>query len=206
MASITCDLYKERVYYAGLDTHSIWSVNYEGKDRRLIASHNKHITRPIRINVHESHVYVLNSGSKMMDVCSVYGRKECKPFMLNVNQPDNLIVAQRSRQKLVANACADDKCSTICAPSDMGGKCVCDFGHTVGPGDSCNDVLVSVSAPNRSERRVRALHIDGDLQQQQLQMHIIAHRRQLLLGNGDGFALFIRPNVFRNSVCLWPVF
>lgn len=37
-------------------------------------------------------------------------------------------------------------------------------------------------------------------------MHIIAHRRQLLLGNGDGFALFIRPNVFRNSVCLWPVF
>lgn len=146
VSAITCDVYKERVYYTNPDTHSIWSVGYDGKDRRLVVAHNEHITRPIRINVHESHVYVLSGGSNRVAVCAVYGRRECKPFVVNVNQPDNLIVAQRSRQKAVADACAGNRCKTICAPSDKGGKCVCDFGQTVGPSDSCNDVTVSSAA------------------------------------------------------------
>lgn len=144
ISSITCDYYKERLYYAALDTQSIWSMDYNGKDRRIIVTHNRYVTLPIRINVHESHVYVLNRGSNTIAMCAVYGRKECKPFIVNVNRPDNLIVAQRSRQRLVADACANNKCQTICAPSDLGGKCICDFGHTIDAEDICNALVSGV--------------------------------------------------------------
>lgn len=141
VSAIACDFYKERIYYAGQKTQEIWSVGYSGGSRRLVIQRNPHTSRPIQMNVHESHIYLLNGDSTAISKCSVYGRKECRKFKENGHQSSNLIIAQQSRQKSKENACAEHKCTTICAPSDVGSKCICDFGKIIKPGDYCNNVV-----------------------------------------------------------------
>lgn len=141
VSAITCDFHKERLYYVGLDTKSVWTIKYDGSDKHLLFERIEFITRPIQINLFESQLFILNSGSNIVAKCSLYGDKECSPFALNVNQPENLLVVQKSRQKIIENACAKKKCQTICTPSDMEGKCICDFGHTVGADETCNNLV-----------------------------------------------------------------
>lgn len=139
--SITCDFYTERVYYVGLETRSIWSVKYDGSGRQLLIERNNFLTRPIEINLFENHAYVSNAGSKIVALCPLYGDRQCRSFELNINQPDNIVIAQQSRQPTSDDVCANNKCSTICTPSDLGAKCICDFGHMVQPGVICTDVV-----------------------------------------------------------------
>lgn len=143
--SITCDFYTERVYYVGLEAGTVWSVKYDGTGERLMIAKNSLITRPIEINLFESHVYVSNAGSKVIVKCALYGEKQCKLFSVYANQPTNLVIAQKSRQLSAENACANNKCNTICTKSDMGAKCICDFGHMVEPGVACNSVVSTMS-------------------------------------------------------------
>ncbi|XP_055304750.1 putative vitellogenin receptor [Sitodiplosis mosellana] len=135
--SITCDFYTERIYYVGLETKTIWSVRYDGTGKQLMIARNEFITRPIEITLFESHAYVSNAGSKIIVKCPMYGDRRCQQFPLNVNHVDNLVIAHKSRQKSTENLCANNKCNTICTPSDMGAKCICDFGQSVGAGVEC---------------------------------------------------------------------
>lgn len=143
--AITCDFYTERIYYAALETRMIWSVKYDGTGKQVMIAKSEFITRPIQINLFESHAYVSNSGSNIVAKCRLYGDRQCTAFPLNVNQPDNLVIAQKSRQKSGENACANSKCNTICTPSDLGAKCICDFGHMVRDGEECNSVVSTLS-------------------------------------------------------------
>lgn len=142
VAAITCDTYLERIYYVGLETRAIWSVKYDGSGKQLLISKNEFITRPNEINIFESHAYVSNVDSNIVARCQLYGDRQCHPFPLNVNQPDNLVIAQKSRQITMENVCKDIKCSTICTKSEFGAKCICDFGHMVEPGEECNMVSI----------------------------------------------------------------
>lgn len=142
--AITCDYYTERVYYVGQDTKTIWSVKYDGTGKQLMIARNEFITRPIEINLFESYAYVSNAGSKIVAKCQLYGDRQCAAILLNVNQPDNLVIAQKSRQESGENACANSNCTTICTPTDLGSKCICDFGKMVGPGVECNSVVSSI--------------------------------------------------------------
>lgn len=144
--AITCDFYQERLFYVGLDTKTIWSVNYDGTDKHLIVAKSEYITRPIQISLFESHVYVLNSGTNIVAKCPLYGDKQCKSLTLNVNQPDNLIIAQKSRQKSMENSCDQMKCNTICTQSDRGAKCICDYGEFVEQDKVCSNALVKIYA------------------------------------------------------------
>lgn len=137
--SITCDFYTERIYYVGLETREIWSVKYDGTGKKLMISRNEFIVHPIEITLFESHAYVSNADSNTIVNCQMYGERQCKPFQVNVNHPDNLVIVQKSRQKSAENLCANNKCSTICTPSHIGAKCICDFGMVVGSGIECND-------------------------------------------------------------------
>lgn len=143
--AIACDYYTERVYYVGLETGTIWSVKYDGTGKQVMIAKSEYITLPIEINLFESHAYVLNSGSKIVAKCQLYGDRQCTGFPLNVNQPDNLVIAQKSRQNTdTGNACANNKCNTICTPSHRGAKCICDFGQSVEAGVECSS-MVSVN-------------------------------------------------------------
>lgn len=148
--SITCDFYTERVYYVGLETKTIWSVRYDGTGKQLMISHNPFISRPIEITMLESRAYVSNAGSRTVASCSMYGSRKCMPHELNSNQVDNLVIAHKSRQKSAKNVCANDNCNTICTPSDVGAKCICDFGETVGAGIDCmvSALLANVAYAN----------------------------------------------------------
>lgn len=147
--SITCDYYTERLYYVSLDTKTIWSVKYDGTGKKLMIARNEFITRPIEINLIESYAYVSNDGSKIVAKCQLYGDRQCTGIQLNVNQPNNLVIAQKSRQKSGENACADTKCTTICTPTADGPKCICDYGLTVQPGVEC----ISKVSTNRNRER-----------------------------------------------------
>lgn len=141
VSAIACDFYKERIYYAGQKTHEIWSIKYSGEDKRLVIEQNPHTSRPIQMNLHESHLYLLNGDATAISKCAVYGRKECRVFKENGHQTSNLIIAQQSRQQMKENACAGHKCTTICAPSKAGSKCICDFGKIIASGEYCNNVV-----------------------------------------------------------------
>lgn len=143
ISSIACDFYTERLYFTDLLTSSVWSIKYDGTEKRSILSHNEYIVRPIKINLFESYATILNGGSNVMAQCKLYGDRKCNPLKLNVNNPDNLIIVQKARQKDSENMCANNSCSTICVQAEIGSKCLCDFGETVKPNSLCNDVGVS---------------------------------------------------------------
>lgn len=146
VSAMTCDYYTERIYYVGMDTQTIFSVKYDGTGKTVSIMHSPLITRGIGINLLEGHAYVLNSGSKMIAKCQLYGDRQCDSFpLMNVNQPDNLVIAQKSRQASGdENACMNNKCNTICTPSHLGAKCICDLGLTVSAGADCSS-MVSVN-------------------------------------------------------------
>lgn len=139
--AIACDIYTERLYYLGLESKSIWSVKYDGTGKQMIIANSEYISRPIGINILEGHAFVLNSGSNIVAKCRLFGDKQCNAFPLNVKQPTNLVIAQKSRQKSITNVCATNKCDTICTPSDLGAKCICDLGQMIEEGDVCSLVV-----------------------------------------------------------------
>lgn len=141
VSSMTCDFYTERIYYVSLEAREIWSIKYNGEGKQLMIAQNPYITRPIEITLLESHAYVSNAGSKTIAKCAMYGPRQCRPFELNVNQADNLVIAQKSRQKSAENSCTNNKCNTICTPAREGAKCICDFGRMVEVGVECNGMV-----------------------------------------------------------------
>ncbi|XP_031628154.1 putative vitellogenin receptor isoform X2 [Contarinia nasturtii] len=147
VSALTSDFYTERVYYVSFDTRSIWSVKYDGTGKQLMITRNEFITRPIGINLFESHAYVSNADSKILAKCALYGDRVCKPLGLNVNQADNLVIVQKSRQKSTENSCTNHKCNTICVPTDLGRKCICDYGQTIAESSECNRVGAQQNQP-----------------------------------------------------------
>lgn len=143
--SITCDFYAKRVYYVGMETTTIWSVKYDGRGKQLMIAQNMFITRPIKINLFENHAYVSNAGSKSVAKCSMYGDRQCNALELYVNQPDNLVIAQKSRQKSTRNACANITCNTICttllSQNSYYDNCICDFGKNIGVYHTCSSMV-----------------------------------------------------------------
>lgn len=141
VSAMTCDFYTERLYFVGFDTKTVWSIKYDGTDKRLMFHKNEFITQPIQINLFESHVFVLNRGSNVVAKCAIYGDKECTQLKLNVNQPENFLVVQQSRQKMIESKCSINRCKGICTPSDVEEKCICDFGQLVAADEACSNTV-----------------------------------------------------------------
>lgn len=144
IAAITCDFDAKRLFYVGLESKTIWSIKYDGTGKQLVIAQNEFLTRPSGINLYGNHAYVSNDGSNIIAKCQLSGVKDCIAIPLNVNQPDNLVIAQKSRQKSGENMCANSKCKTVCSPSDLGGKCICDFGVMVEAGIECHSVVSAI--------------------------------------------------------------
>lgn len=142
--SLTCDFYNERIYYIGLESRTVWSVNYDGTEKHVVIASNEFFRRPIEISLIESHIYVLNRASNILAKCRLYGDRACSSSTLNVNHPSNYVIAQKSRQKFADNVCSNHKCKTICLAADTGSKCVCDYGVSVVANEVCNNALVDI--------------------------------------------------------------
>lgn len=148
ISALECDFYAQRLYFTDKERHSVWSVNYDGTEKREVISKNKDIFRPIDISIFENYATILNSASKVVVQCQLYGRKECKSFELNVNNPSSLIIVQKTRQKDNEDNCSNVNCSAICVPAGVGPKCLCDYGSFVGPNRPCENLDVSMDFIN----------------------------------------------------------
>lgn len=144
IASMACDIDADRLFYVGLESKTIWSIKYDGTDKKLVIAQNEYLSKPSGINLYENHAYVSNDESNIIAKCQLSGDKNCMAIPLNVNQPDNLVIDQKVRQKSSKNMCENNKCNTICIPSTIGAKCICDFGVMVEAGIECNSVVSSV--------------------------------------------------------------
>lgn len=149
VSAMTIDPYAERVYFADWIKHSLFSIRYDGTKKRTVIADSDMLNWPIVINLLEGRAVISNIGATVD--CSLYGAKECKAIKMNVATAHHLIVAQKSRQpEAVGNVCAASNCTTICVPSDVGAKCLCNLGVSVKPNEQCNDD-VSPPMPNRME-------------------------------------------------------
>lgn len=140
VSAITCDSNKKLLYYVELISDSIWSVNFDGTDKRAVIKNSEFIRKPTAINVFEDQIYVSNTGTENVAQCKLYGDRQCKSFKLNVYNAENLIVVQSSRQKVIDNVCDRNNCSLMCVQADRGAKCLCHGGIYVGMGVACNAV------------------------------------------------------------------
>lgn len=140
ITSFTIDPYSERVYFTDLEKRSLFSIRYDGTKTRNIIDNSPMLLRPNIINFLEGHMVIMNIGSKTVVDCALYGDRQCKSIKVNVASVDNLIVAQKSRQPEASdNVCANNNCTTICMPSDAGAKCLCSFGISIEPNESCSN-------------------------------------------------------------------
>lgn len=142
ISGLAYDANKQILYYSDLATSSIWSVKYDGSDRKIMFKDNEYITKPSYLNYHEDHLMILNVGSAIVAHCKTFGDRECKSFQFNAYNAENLVIVQESRQKEKANNCDGNKCSLICVPAELGPKCIC-HGGVPEDGGTCNDDIVS---------------------------------------------------------------
>ncbi|KAJ6637160.1 putative vitellogenin receptor [Pseudolycoriella hygida] len=138
ISGLAYDSNKKILYYSDLGTRSIWSLKYDGTDRKSIFPENVFITKPADLSFHEDHLMILNVGSKNVAHCQTYGNRECKSFEFNAYNAENLVIVQQSRQKEKVNNCLGHNCSLICIPAELGPKCICHGGVTESAG-SCKD-------------------------------------------------------------------
>lgn len=143
ISGLTNDVNKQILYYADLSTSSLWSVKYDGNDRKEMLQKSPYVIRPSDMSFYEDHLMILNSGTKMVAVCRTYGNKKCSSFEFNSYNSENLVVVQQSRQREKPNNCEGTNCSLICVPAELGPKCICHGGMQEEDG-RCNDVMVSV--------------------------------------------------------------
>lgn len=144
ISALDCDFYTQRLYFTDLERHSIWSVKYDGTEKRELISKHNDLMRPIDISIFENYATIINRASNVVVQCQLYGRRECKSFRLNVNNPQSLIVVQKTRQKENEDVCSNVNCSAICVPAGIGPKCLCDYGTFVGPNRPCENLIVSI--------------------------------------------------------------
>lgn len=138
ISAIDLDFYSKRIYFLDQERHSLWSINYDGTDKREIINKNKNIVHPIDISLFENHATILSRASNVVVQCQLYAKKECKTFQLNFNNPRNLMIVQKTRQKDNENVCENVNCSSICVAAGVGPKCLCGYGAFVGPNRACD--------------------------------------------------------------------
>lgn len=157
VSAMTIDPYSERVYFTDSDKRSLYSIRYDGTKKRTMIENSAMLMRTSNINLLENHAYIMNIGSNDVAYCALYGAKECKTIKVNAALPNNLIVAQQSRQpKATSNVCAASNCTTICVPSDIGAKCLCNFGIIAKPNEVCTTVQ-----PVRRQMTIDLLSIEN---------------------------------------------
>lgn len=142
ISGLAYDANKQILYYTDLATSSIWSMKYDGGDRKIMFSGNPYIIKPSDLSFHEDHLMVLNAGSRIVAHCKTYGDRECKSFEFNSYNAENLVIVQESRQKEKVSNCNGANCSLICVPAELGPKCIC-HGGVPEDGGRCNDDMVS---------------------------------------------------------------
>lgn len=142
VSDVTCDPNKKILYYSEINTKSIWVIGYDGQGRRQIIASDPHVMQPISIGLLEDEMTIFNLNSNKAARCKMYGARECRSFLLNAYNSDNLVLMQESRQPIVANKCAAHRCGVICVPAERGPKCLCGDGVHVHAGEQCPNVVV----------------------------------------------------------------
>lgn len=143
ISGLAYDHNKKVLFYSDLATSSIWSMKYDGSDRKLMMQNKFLITKPSDLGFHEDQLMVLNDGSKIAVICKMYGDRKCEPIAMNAYNTENLVIAQESRQKFKENNCIGSNCSLICVPAELGPKCICHGGVPENDG-GCKDDMVSL--------------------------------------------------------------
>lgn len=141
VSTMTCDPIGARLYFIDMLTHSLWSVNYVGSDKRIVIKRNQHINRPIEINLLADSAIIMNEASNLIVECQLNGSKECYTRKPDTGAIDTGLVMDKVRQPIPEeheNVCAEMYCKTICVATKRGGKCICENGVGVQPNETCS--------------------------------------------------------------------
>lgn len=137
ISAMACDYNRDIIYFTYWESGTIWSMNYDGKQKREVVQQEQ-IIYPTSINLFEGSATITNMGSAIVVNCKLYSDKACHTFKLNINNPNHILTVQESRQQTnVRDLCEKKNCSAICIIKDRWADCVCDYGDVVNSNTIC---------------------------------------------------------------------
>lgn len=132
ITALALDIDMKTVYVTEIYSQSLQAIDYDGGSKKIIAKQSRMLKYPISMSLFENHAYILNKANDKMTRCKLYGDLTCTQVDIRAMNAKRLIIAQESRQPLVAeNHCADHPCDVICIPVDLGFKCLCSNGTSI---------------------------------------------------------------------------
>lgn len=165
----TVDVNKRTIYFADVENGNVMEINYDGHQKKQIATGLKDLLRPhIRsMATFQNYIFIAVEGKPYFISCSVSRREDnCFTTQMDVANVNHFIVVQDTVQPEVENVCKNHRCSRICIPTKRGPKCLCNKGIQVGPGEECPGVeneelddLVDVSS-NEIESAMRGTDLE----------------------------------------------
>lgn len=138
ISTMALDIDQQRIYFTEFESQSLQAIDYSGGNKVIITKQTRLLKRPIAMTIFESHAYVLNQLSNQMARCKLYGNFECRQVDIMTSNAKRITVAQESTQKEAPNNCLGNKCDVICVNADVGIKCLCSNGTSVGPDAMCS--------------------------------------------------------------------
>lgn len=129
---------KKCLYFVDMKSKYLYSIDYDGENLKKLLTTGTGMDRQVSLSLFEDHVYVIGVGTRIVTECKLYGEYTCdRAFSLNVDNVQDFIMVQQSRQQQRLDICSTVTCSQVCMPTKEGAKCVCNNGHIVEPMDSC---------------------------------------------------------------------
>lgn len=142
ITDIALDIEEKVVYYTESESRSLKMVSYDGGDSKVITHQTRLIKNPISLSLFENNAYILNELSSRMTQCKLYGDLECRQVDILAGNAKRIVIAQKSRQKIVENNCLENPCDVVCVPADLRFKCLCANGTSVAPGIRCTTKVI----------------------------------------------------------------
>lgn len=170
---VTIDLIIRRIYWIDAKEHGLYSMNYDGKDRRTILKSAIAIRHPFNIDVFEDWVYFTDWETESLKRVDKFGRNSTANTLLD---SVNGIVATRvlhsyKQPHIVQSHCLEAKCSHLCLPKPYAGqhRCACPTGMVLLSDQTTCELMVTPpaatapgSAPKSSHKFAVPIFPHGD--------------------------------------------
>lgn len=132
---IAIDVNKQSLYFVDQLHGDVAKTSYDGEKQEVMFANR---SRPHNLQLFEDTLYFFERHGAMTK-CKLFGARGCENFRLSTYTSQFFGIMQESRQPKRFDMCADNNCSTVCYPTDVGPVCMCNNGTVMPASGKCPD-------------------------------------------------------------------
>ncbi|CAH0403199.1 unnamed protein product [Chilo suppressalis] len=135
--SVAAHAFIPRLYVAETHPARITAMDLDGEHQKLIVYNHTEFQGLRDLVLFEDSIYFLTTNSLYLNRCSLFGKKQCEPFIHRDVAADTFVLRHESVQRDdVHNSCESFECDNVCVLEQNGPQCVCDDG-SIASGGKC---------------------------------------------------------------------